>query len=264
MQVLHIDSSITGAASVSRQLTAQTVAALVAANPGAKVEYLDLAVNAPDHLNAVSMGFRTGQAATTEAERAQNAISEALVSQFLAADVVVVGAPFYNFTISSQLKAWIDRIAQGGRTFRYTAAGPEGLAKGKKVIVASTRGGVYSTSEMGQALEHQESYLKTVFGFLGITDVSIVRAEGVAMGDESKAKALESARSGCRQSGSGHRRLSSVLRIKKRRRPDRGACAFCWPPSLAAVAISAPADWCERRRTRRRSTSGPGGRKQWL
>jgi FMN-dependent NADH-azoreductase len=119
MQVLHIDSSITGAASVSRQLTAQTVAALVAANPGAKVEYLDLAVNAPDHLNAVSMGFRTGQAATTEAERAQNAISE--------------------------------------------------------------------------ALEHQESYLKTVFGFLGITDVSIVRAEGVAMGDEAKAKALASA-----------------------------------------------------------------------
>jgi FMN-dependent NADH-azoreductase len=193
MQVLHIDSSITGAASVSRQLTAQTVAALVAANPGAKVEYLDLAVNAPDHLNAVSMGFRTGQAATTEAERAQNAISEALVTQFLAADVVVVGAPFYNFTISSQLKAWIDRIAQGGRTFRYTAAGPEGLATGKKVIVASTRGGVYSTSEMGQALEHQESYLKTVFGFLGITDVSIVRAEGVAMGDEAKAKALASA-----------------------------------------------------------------------
>jgi FMN-dependent NADH-azoreductase len=171
MQVLHIDSSITGAASVSRQLTAQTVAALVAANPGAKVEYLDLAVNAPDHLNAVSMGFRTGQAATTEAERAQNAISEALVTQFLAADVVVVGAPFYNFTISSQLKAWIDRIAQGGRTFRYTAAGPE----------------------VGQALEHQESYLKTVFGFLGITDVSIVRAEGVAMGDEAKAKALASA-----------------------------------------------------------------------
>jgi FMN-dependent NADH-azoreductase len=132
MQVLHIDSSITGAASVSRQLTAQTVAALVAANPGAKVEYLDLAVNAPDHLNAVSMGFRTGQAATTEAERAQNAISEALVTQFLAADVVVVGAPFYNFTISSQLKAWIDRIAQGGRTFRYTAAGPEGLARARR------------------------------------------------------------------------------------------------------------------------------------
>ncbi|MDR0204748.1 MAG: FMN-dependent NADH-azoreductase [Delftia acidovorans] len=195
MQVLHIDSSITGAASVSRQLTAQTVAALVAANPGAQVQYLDLAVNAPDHLSAESMGFRTGQAATTQAERDQNAVSEALVSQFLAADVVVVGAPFYNFTIPSQLKAWIDRIAQAGRTFRYTAAGPEGLAKGKKVVIASTRGGIYSTSDMGQALEHQESYLKTVFGFLGITDVSIVRAEGVAMGEESKAKALQSAQS---------------------------------------------------------------------
>ncbi len=194
MQVLHIDSSITGAASVSRQLTAQTVAALVADNPDARVDYLDLAVNAPDHLSAESMGFRTGQAATTQAERAQNAISEALVTQFLAADVVVVGAPFYNFTIPSQLKAWIDRIAQAGRTFRYTAAGPEGLAKGKKVIIASSRGGIYSTSEMGQALEHQESYLKTVFGFLGITDVSIVRAEGVAMGDESRAKALAGAR----------------------------------------------------------------------
>lgn len=193
MQVLHIDSSITGAASVSRQLTAQTVAALVAANPGAKVEYLDLAVNAPDHLNAVSMGFRTGQAATTEAERAQNAISEALVSQFLAADVVVVGAPFYNFTISSQLKAWIDRIAQVGRTFQYTDKGPVGLAGGKTVIVALTRGGVYSTSEGGRAMEHQESYLQTIFGFFGVTDVRFVRAEGVAMGPEAKAKALETA-----------------------------------------------------------------------
>ncbi|MEQ6436448.1 NAD(P)H-dependent oxidoreductase [Comamonas sp. w2-DMI] len=193
MQILHIDSSITGANSVSRQLTAQVVDSLKQAHPDAKVEYLDLAVNAPTHLSAQSLGFRTGQAAATEIERQENAISEALVSQFLAADVVVVGAPFYNFTIPSQLKAWLDRVAQAGRTFRYTASGPEGLATGKKVIVASTRGGMYSSSDMGQAMEHQESYLKVIFGFMGITDVNFVRAEGVAMGPEAKAKALETA-----------------------------------------------------------------------
>jgi len=106
---------------------------------------------------------------------------------------VVVGAPLYNFGIPSQLKAWIDRIAQPGRTFRYTATGPEGLAKGKTVIVASARGGVYSTSDIGQSMEHQESYLQTVFGFFGVTDVRFVRAEGIAMGAEAKSQALDNA-----------------------------------------------------------------------
>ena len=193
MQLLHIDSAITGEQSVSRQLTARTVAAWQAAHPGTTVQYLDLAQQAPSHLSAQSLGFRTGQAAATEVERVENALSEALVSQFLAADVIVVGAPLYNFSVPSQLKAWIDRLAQPGRTFQYTANGPEGLAKGKTVIVASTRGGVYSTSEGGQAMEHQESYLKVVFGFFGITDVRFVRAEGVAMGPDAKAAALASA-----------------------------------------------------------------------
>lgn len=194
MRILHIDSSITGANSVSRELTAAVVENLLQANPEAQVDYLDLAVNAPSHLSPVSIGFRTGQQASTEAERQENAISEALVSQFLAADVVVMGAPFYNFSIPSQLKAWFDRVAQAGRTFQYTAAGPQGLAGGKKVIVASTRGGMYSTSEIGQALEHQESYVKVMFNFMGVTDVSYVRAEGVAMGPEARTKALEAAR----------------------------------------------------------------------
>jgi FMN-dependent NADH-azoreductase len=193
MPLLHVDSAITGAQSVSRQLTASTVAAWVAAHPGTTVQYLDLAEAAPSHLSAQSMGFRTGQAAATEAERAENALSEALVSQFLAADVIVIGAPLYNFSVPSQLKAWIDRLAQAGRTFQYTDKGPVGLAGGKTVIVASTRGGVYSTSEGGQAMEHQESYLKVVFGFFGITDVRFVRAEGVAMGPNAKAAALASA-----------------------------------------------------------------------
>ena len=193
MQLLHVDSAITGDQSVSRQLTARTVAAWQAAHPGTTVQYLDLAQQAPSHLSAQSLGFRTGQAAATEVERNENALSEALVSQFLASDVIVIGAPLYNFSIPSQLKAWIDRIAQAGRTFRYTANGPEGLAKGKTVIVASSRGGVYSASEGGQAMEHQESYLKVVFGFFGITDVRFVRAEGVAMGPDAKAAALAGA-----------------------------------------------------------------------
>ena len=193
MQLLHIDSAITGEQSVSRQLTARTVAAWQAAHPGTTVQYLDLAQQAPSHLSAQSLGFRTGQAAATEVERNENALSEALVSQFLASDVIVIGAPLYNFSIPSQLKAWIDRLAQAGRTFKYTDKGPVGLAGGKTVIVASSRGGMYSTSEGGQAMEHQESYLKVVFGFFGITDVHFVRAEGVGMGPDAKALAFASA-----------------------------------------------------------------------
>ncbi|MCV0441008.1 MAG: NAD(P)H-dependent oxidoreductase [Hydrogenophaga sp.] len=193
MQLLHIDSAITGDQSVSRQLTAQTVAAWVAAHPGTQVQHLDLAASVVPHLGADALGFRTGQAAATEAQRQENALSEALVSQFLAADVVVIGAPLYNFTIPTQLKAWIDRVAQAGRTFTYTEQGPKGLAGGKTVIVALTRGGVYSASDAGRAMEHQETYLQTVLGFFGITDVRFVRAEGVAMGPEPKAKAISAA-----------------------------------------------------------------------
>jgi FMN-dependent NADH-azoreductase len=193
MKLLHIDSSVLGANSVSRALTARTVAEWQATHPGTTVEYLDLAVDAPSHLDGNSLGFRAPQADATEVQRRENAISEALVSQFLAADVIVVGAPLYNFSIPSQLKAWIDRVAQVGRTFKYTENGPVGLAGGKTVIVASTRGGIYSTSDAGRALEHQESYLQTVFGFFGITDVRFVRAEGVAMGEAPKAQALAAA-----------------------------------------------------------------------
>ena len=194
MKLLHIDSSILSTNSVSRQLTKDTVAQWVNTHPGTTVEYLDLAVDTPSHLSADSLGFRAPAGAEqTDVQKRENAISEALVTQFLAADVIVVGAPLYNFSIPSQLKAWVDRIAQAGRTFTYTETGPKGLAGGKTVIVASTRGGVYSTNDWGRAAEHQESYLQTVFGFLGITDVRFVRAEGVAMGEAKKAEALNEA-----------------------------------------------------------------------
>ena len=195
MKVLHIDSSILAGNSVSRQLTKNIVAEWQAGHPGTQIDYLDLATAAPSHLSLESLGFRMPPATQelTEGQRRENAISEALVTQFLAADVIVIGAPMYNFSVPSQLKAWIDRIAQAGRTFTYTEKGPKGLAGGKTVIVASTRGGVYSTSDGGRAMEHQESYLQTVFGFLGITDLRFVRAEGLAMGDAPKTAALASA-----------------------------------------------------------------------
>jgi FMN-dependent NADH-azoreductase len=195
MKLLHIDSSPLGAQSVSRELTRRTVAQWRQSHPGTVVDYLDLAADAPNHLNMESLGFRLGLAADglTEAQKRENAISEKLVSQFLAADVVVVGAPMYNFSVPSQLKAWIDRVAQAGRTFKYTEQGPVGLAGGKTVIVASTRGGAYSANPALAFLDHQESYLSAVFGFFGVTDVRFVRAEGVAMGDAAKAKALAAA-----------------------------------------------------------------------
>ena len=195
MKLLHIDSSILAGNSVSRQLTANIVSKWLTSHPGTTVDYLDLAIDAPSHLSMESLGFRLPPSSTelSDGQRRENALSEALVTQFLAADVIVIGAPLYNFAIPSQLKAWIDRIAQAGRTFTYTDKGPKGLAGGKTVIVASTRGGVYSTSEGGRAMEHQESYLQTVLGFLGITDVRFVRAEGVAMGEAPKAAALAAA-----------------------------------------------------------------------
>lgn len=189
MQLLHIDSAITGHQSISRQLTAHIVAAWQAQHPATQVQQLDLAQDAPAHFTMDAMAPRTGQTeGLSAAQQQENAVSERLVQQFLAADVIVIGAPLYNFSIPTQLKAWIDRIAQPGRTFRYTANGPEGLARGKTVIVASSRGGFYSTSDAGRAMEHQESYLQTVMGFFGITDVRFVRAEGVAM-DKDKALA---------------------------------------------------------------------------
>ena len=194
-KLLHIDSSILGGNSVSRQLTAQIVASWRAAHPATEVSYLDLAVDTPSHLSAESLGFRmpAGAEPLSDAQQRENAISEALVAQFLAADVVVIGAPLYNFAIPTQLKSWIDRIAQVGRTFTYTDKGPVGLAGGKTVIIASARGGVYSTSDAGNAMEHQESYLKTILGFLGVTDVRFVRAEGLAMGEAAKTAALAAA-----------------------------------------------------------------------
>ncbi len=195
MNLLHIDSSALGEASVSRQLTAAITAAWTQSVPGLTIAYRDLAVAPPDHLSAELMQVvkLRNLDGLSDRQRQELALTDALVDEFLAADVVVIGAPMYNFSVPTQLKAWIDRIAQVGRTFRYTEKGPEGLAGGKTVIIASSRGGIFSGNEAMQALDHQEAYLRTVLGFFGITDLTVIRAEGVGMGPEARAKALAAA-----------------------------------------------------------------------
>lgn len=176
MKLLHVDSSVTGDQSVSRELTGAIVARWQARVPGLEVIRRDLAHDPLPHL---SPGSLSGDD-PVEAARAEETLRE-----FLDADVVVLGAPMYNFSIPSTLKAWIDRIAVRGRTFRYTANGPEGLAVGKRVIAAVSAGGEHA----GQPSDFVEPYLRHVLGFLGV-DVEVVRADGVAISPEHRTTAL--------------------------------------------------------------------------
>jgi len=182
MNILHLDSSVLGQNSASRALTAAIVARLLRDAPNAQVQHRDLAgEHALPHLDGASLA----KSDPTEAARSARAMDD-----FLAADVVVLGAPMYNFGIPSQLKAWIDRVAVAGKTFRYTAEGPQGLAGGRKVIVAATYGGQHP-AESGR--NFVEPYLRQVFGFLGIDDVEFVSAEGLNISPELRSQALEAA-----------------------------------------------------------------------
>ncbi|MDG3007842.1 FMN-dependent NADH-azoreductase [Paludisphaera mucosa] len=197
MKLLHVDSSVLGANSVSRRLSAAVVAEFGRRSPGLEVTYRDLAV---EPLGDVSPALVAAQRGAEPAERSPElerelATAAAVVDEFLGADVVVVGAPMYNFNIPSSLKAWVDRLCVAGRTFRYSSAGVEGLAGGRKLVVASSRGAVYAANSPWAALDHQEPYLRSVFTFLGVTDLEFVTAEGVAMGEEQRALALADAES---------------------------------------------------------------------
>ena len=183
MKLLHIDSSILGEGSASRALTREIVDRLRAARPRTEVTYLDLASQELPHFSQRSLA---------RADKRESARDEQALEQFLAADVVVIGAPMYNFTIPSQLKAWIDRIAVKGKTFRYGPKGPEGLAGGKRVIVAVARGGIYPSGAASG--DFGESYLRHLFGFLGVRDLEFVRAEGLNISPEHRATGLEAAR----------------------------------------------------------------------
>lgn len=194
MKILHIDSSVTGAQSVSRPLTKETVAKLLSINPGAEVTYRDLVGEPLSHYNAVLRIHGADFVATTPAQKLELEMGEAILAEFLASNVVVLGVPMYNFNIPSQLKAWIDLIAVAGKTFSYSSAGPEGLCGDKRVIIVSSRGGLYGEGSNNSHADFQESYLKAVFGFLGVKDLQIIRAEGVAYGPDKAAAAIAAAK----------------------------------------------------------------------
>jgi FMN-dependent NADH-azoreductase len=193
MKLLHIDASILGGNSVSRQLSAAAVERLQQTNPGIEVTYRDITSTPLSHLTGAHLA--AAQGATPEAPdvREDVAASQAVLDEFLAADVIVIGAPMYNFTIPSQLKAWIDRILVAGKTFKYTDKGVTGLAAGKRIVVAISRGGFYGADTASAAGEHLETYLRWVFGFIGIHDPEIIVAEGVQISPEQREKATADA-----------------------------------------------------------------------
>lgn len=185
MKLWHIDSSVLGDNSASRKLTAEIVAREKAKHPGLEISYLDVAATPLGHLSPAHVGAMFGHPPTDEATLADIARGAAAMDELFAADIIVIGAPMYNFGIPSQLKALIDRLLVAGKSFKYGDGGvPVGLVPaGKKVIIASTRGGLYTPGNPAAALEHQESHLTALLNFIGLTDIVFVRAEGLALPD---------------------------------------------------------------------------------
>ena len=193
MKLLHVDASILGQQSVSRQLSTAIVRRLRETHPDIEVRYSDLGAEPIGHLTGAHLAAAQGAPPESPALREDLARGSRALEDFLWADLIVIGAPMYNFSIASQLKAWIDRVAVAGKTFRYTQSGPEGLAGGKKVIVASSRGGFYGPDSPAASLDHQESYLRGIFGFLGVTDLRFLRAEGLNISAEQRQAAIAAA-----------------------------------------------------------------------
>jgi FMN-dependent NADH-azoreductase len=190
MKLLHIDSSLLGNQSVTRELSAAVVRAWRTAQPDLEVSYLDLAANPPPQLTGEALRvIKFNQSAEGSLVKTELAQMEALLVEFLAADAIVIGVPMYNFSVPTQLKAWIDALSQPGRTFAYTDKGPRGLAVGKRVVIASSRGNRYSEPPMN-AKDFQETYIKAALGFMGVTDIDVIRAEGVNRGLADREAAL--------------------------------------------------------------------------
>lgn len=189
MNILHVDSSITGETSTSRKLSQAIVAQLMLSNPATQLVRRDLIAAPMTMFGQQAVAKRGSQPETGQ----DSPLEVQFVDELLAADVVVIGAPMYNFGVPAQLKTWIDYLAIPGKTFSYTAKGPVGLLGGKRAIIASSRGNFYSAGTPGAAFDYQESFLRTVMGFFGITDVEIVRAEGLAISSDHAVKAMDAA-----------------------------------------------------------------------
>jgi FMN-dependent NADH-azoreductase len=194
-RLLFVTSSLFAEASKSRLIGAEFVAGWRQAHPGTTVVERVLSADTMPHLTQATLAaVATPAEARSPAQRELAAFADALIAEVEAADVIVIAAPMYNFTISSTLKAWLDHIARAGRTFRYTASGPEGLLRNKTVFVATARGGFYRADSPAMALDFQEPYLRAMLAFLGITDVTFVHAEGLAIDPETAARGMAEAR----------------------------------------------------------------------
>jgi len=196
MKLLHIDSSILGANSVSRPIAAAVVDRLRRSEPNLEITYRDLVAAPLPHLTLAQLPSDhplSALAPSSDTAQQDKAASQAALEEFLAVDIVVIGTPMYNFAIPSQLKAWIDRILVPGKTFQYSQDGVKGLAGDKRVIVVISRGGFYGQETSSAAAEHAESYLRTALGFIGVTDPEIIVAEGIQRGPEHRQTAVEGA-----------------------------------------------------------------------
>ena len=190
--LLVINSSAAGRDSVSRVLVADAVSKLLEANPAAHVTHRDLGENPPPHLISQTLNGVRGTA-TTDIEFAARRLSDELIGELKAADTVVIGAPMYNFSVPTTLRAWFDHVLRAGVTFKYVDGAVRGLLGGKRVIVIESRGGLYSEGP-AQAIDFQEPYLRHLLGFIGITDVTFVRAEKIGYGPEARTAAIEGAK----------------------------------------------------------------------
>lgn len=191
--ILVLNSSVSGEASVSRLLVADAVTELTQRDPSATLVFRDLAADPIPHLTPQTVAGVRAQA-TTPAEQAARALSDELIAELRAADTIVIGAPMYNFSIPTTLRSWFDHVLRAGETFSYSEAGPKGLLPGKKVIVVESRGGLYSEGP-GQASDFQEPYLRQLLGFIGLADdLTFIRAEKIGYGPDARDQALADSR----------------------------------------------------------------------
>jgi FMN-dependent NADH-azoreductase len=190
--ILVLNSSAAGEASVSRLLVADAVAELTERLPGAQVVFRDLAADPIPHLLPSTINGVRGQP-TSPAELEARALSDKLIAELRAADIIVIGAPMYNFSVPTTLRTWFDHVLRAGETFSYSEAGPKGLLTGKRVIVVESRGGLYSEGP-AMSVDFQEPYLRHLLGFVGLTDVTFVRAEKIGYGPEAREQALADSR----------------------------------------------------------------------